>query len=346
MSNKRILLIGPFNPGQLPASLARAFELLGYDVFRFDSDRAYFEAGRGAGNRVVRRALRWIFWNRLNLSTMEVARCVRPAFILAIKGNYLHPGTIRRLRAELAIPFGNYYADNPYCGVPLSPRKSSAQRRDLLDALRAYSRVWIWERGMAQRLAADGVAAAYLPFGVDPEAFRPVSPGNCSECVDPHAVVFIGQHSAKREAHVGAIRRQSVALWGSRWDRAAGPFKGRHIIHRRPTFGAHCAELYAAAAVSLNVVDDLNMPGHNMRSFEIPASGGLMLSTYTAEQAEFFPEDEAALYYRDPAEIDGKIERALKDQAWAAGLRRTALALTENQHYIDRVRAMTTELGV
>ena len=41
---KRVLVVGPFSPGQLPVSFARAFERLGWEVFRFDSDRAYFEA--------------------------------------------------------------------------------------------------------------------------------------------------------------------------------------------------------------------------------------------------------------------------------------------------------------
>lgn len=344
--SKRILIIGPFNPGQLPASFARAFERLGYEVFRFDSDRAYFDAGRGARNRILRRALRPLLWTRLNLSTIEISRCIRPALVLAIKGTYLHPETVRRIRADLRIPFANYYPDNPSCGVPLNPRKPSTQRRDLLRVLREYTRVWIWERGMAERLRAAGAEAAYLPFGVDPEIFHPYPPATCSECGVRHQVVFIGQHSDKRELHVNEARHHSVALWGSRWNRAASTFNGRHRIHRAAAFGADCATLYSGASVSLNIVDDLNMPGHNMRTFEIPGGGGVMLSTYTAEQAEFFPEDEAALYYRDPGEIDDKIERVLKDRKWADTLRYRATTIAARHPYTDRVRSMVDELGL
>jgi spore maturation protein CgeB len=342
-SNRRVLIIGPFSPGQLAESFACAFAQLEYEVFRFDSDRAYFQAGRGAGNRALRRLLRRAFWNRVNRTTIEIIGCVRPAWVLVVKGAYLHPETIRHVRRTLGVPFANYYADNPYCGVPWNPRKPSAQRRDLIDALREYTRVWIWERGLARRLAADGAAADYLPFGVDPQVFEPREPAVCFECKCVHPVVFVGQHYDKRGAHLGAIRRHAVGIWGSRW---RSERNGHHVIHRRAAFAAECARLYSTAAVSLNVLADENTPGHNMRTFEIPGSGGLMLSTYTAEQAEFFPEDEAALYYRDPDEIDDKIDRVLQDPVWAETLRRHALAIATQHHYTERARAIVADLGV
>ncbi|MBI4514602.1 MAG: glycosyltransferase [Deltaproteobacteria bacterium] len=344
MSNRRVLLIGPFGPGQLPESFARAFERLGYEVFRFDSDRAYFEAGPGPGNRFVRRLLRRVLWERMNRSTCEIIRCVRPRFVLTVKGTYLHAETVARVRRELGVPFVNYYADNPYCGVPWNPRKSSTQRRDLIAVLREYTQVWIWERGMAQRLVTDGVAAGYLPFAVDPEISRPLTPAACAECGTRHEVIFIGQHCEKRQAHIGAVRQHSVALWGSRWQRAAAALNGQARIHQGAVFGADCAALYSSAALALNVVDDLNMPGHNMRTFEITGSGGLMLSTYTAEQAEFFPEDQAALYYREPAEIDDKIERIRGDRPWAARLRKNALALAAGHQYTERAQTIAANL--
>jgi hypothetical protein len=343
VSRRRVLIIGPFDSGQLPDSFGCAFERLGYEVFRFDSDRAYFEAGPGACNQLARRALRRLFWNSVNRSTLEIVRCVRPALVLTVKGAYLHPATIRRIRVDLGIPFGNYYADNPYCGVPWNPRKPSAQRRDLIDALREYTRVWIWERGLARQLEADGVAAGYLPFGVHPEIFQPRAPETCPECDDAHPVVFIGQHYAKREVHLAAVRRHAVAIWGSRWHRV---HNGHHVIHLHSAFANDCARLYSTAAVSLNVLADENTPGHNMRTFEIPASGGLMLATFTTEQAEIFPEDEAALYYRDPREIDDKIERAVKDRSWADALRQRALAVAANHHYTERAKIISAELGL
>lgn len=339
-----MFLIGPFGVGQLPESFARAFERLGFDVVRYDSDRAYFDAHPAARNQLIRRAIRPWLWRKMNAETLDLIRSSRPVFALAVKGTYLHAETIHRVRRELGVPFVNYYSDNPYCGVPWNPRKSSTQRRDLLQVLGAYTKVWIWEEGMADRLRADGVTAAYLPFGVDSELFQASTPAACAECGTNHEVVFVGQHSDKRERHLDAIRRHAAGLWGSRWHRAAKRFGGRHQIHTRPAFGTACAKIYAGAEVALNVVDDLNMPGHNMRTFEIPASGGLMLSSYTDDQAALFPQNEAALYYRDPAELDDQLDRVLGDKAWAARLRANAAAIAVTHDYRERAKVIAADL--
>jgi spore maturation protein CgeB len=349
MRATRLLLIGPFGSGHLADSYARAFERLGTDVVRFDSDRAYFEASAFAHNRFSRRALRPWLWGKVQRATLALARTVQPDAVMAVKCAFLDPETVRTVTRELGVPFVNYYPDNPYCGVPLNPRKTSAQRRNLIEVLKTYTHVWTWEPALTRRLQADGVAADYLPFGVDDEIFRPDATGpspSCGECAHDHRVVFIGQHSDKREAHLSAIRQHAVGVWGSRWSRAAARFNGRHTLHRASAFGGASAALYRAADVSLNVVDDLNMPGHNMRTFEITGSGGVMLASYTAEQAAIFPEGEAAAYYRTPDELDDLVRRLCEDRAWTARLRRNATAIAAEHSYGRRAAHVLAALGL
>ena len=345
----RLLMIGGFGPGQLPDSYARGFERRGLDVFRFDSDRAYFESAVFAHNPYFRRALRPLLWAKMHRATIAVARTVKPHAVMVVKGSYLDAQTVRSLRRELGVPFFNYYPDHPYCGVPLSPRKTSAQRRDLIDVLKEYTRVWTWEPALVARLQSDGVSAGYLPFGVDDEVFRPDAPGPpspCRACARDHRVVFVGQHSDKREAHLSAVREHPVGLWGNRWSRAAGRFRGLHAVHEEPAFGDTCAALYRSADVSLNVVDDLNMPGHNMRTFEIAGSGGVMLACHTAEQAAIFPPGEAAMYYHEPKELDDLLSRLCGDRPFAARLRRNAAAIASGHSYERRAASLMAELGL
>ncbi len=57
MANHKVLVIGPLNEGALAESYARAFERLGMEVVRFDSERAMIQASRFSGNRILRRVL-------------------------------------------------------------------------------------------------------------------------------------------------------------------------------------------------------------------------------------------------------------------------------------------------
>jgi spore maturation protein CgeB len=98
--------------------------------------------------------------------------------------------------------------------------------------------------------------------------------------------------------------------------------------------------------LSLNVLNAENLGGPNMRTFEIPGSGGVMLARYSAEQDEFFPENEAAVYYRSPAEIDNKIDWLLSDADLRARIRRNAARLAAEQTYDVRAALVLRECGL
>ncbi len=83
-----------------------------------------------------------------------------------------------------------------------------------------------------------------------------------------------------------------------------------------------------------------------MRTFEIPGSGGVMLARHSAAQDEFFPENEAAVYYRSPGEIDDKIELLLRDRELRAQIRRNAARLAAEQTYDVRAAQVLRECGL
>jgi spore maturation protein CgeB len=348
MANRKVLVIGTTNEGALPESYARAFERLGMDVVRFDFERALMRASHFTGNRILRRALRSVLWNTVNREAMEVAQSVRPALIFGVKCTFLHPETIRQIRKSVGAPFVNHYPDHPYIGIRWDPRQASALRRDLIEVLRQYSIVFMWERSLVERLQRDGVEAKYLPFAVDPELFRPQFGDEglyCETCHLTHDVAFVATYTRFRCAEVAAVRRHTVAIWGNNWPRKWKTISGQHRVHA-PVWGSPVGDIYARAAVSLNVLNAENLGGPNMRTFEVPGSGGVMLARYSAAQNEFFPENEAAVYYRSPEELDDKIECLLRDRELRECIRKTAARLAAAQTYDVRAAQVLRECGL
>ncbi len=351
MSHK-ILVIGPLSEGDLAESYARAFERLGMEVVRFDSDAAMAEASRFSGNRILRRVLERALWNAANREAIAVAERAKPDLIFAVKCAFFHAETVRRMRKSTGAPFVNHYPDHPYLGVRWVPKEASAPRRDLIEVLRQYSIVWMWERSLMERLRADGVEARFLPFAVDPEVFRPQASSDrnaeelrCDVCNAVHDVAFVAHYSRHRHAEVASIRRHRVAIWGRNWPRDWQTLSGQHRVHQ-PVRGREVSRIYARAQVSLNVLNAENLGGPNMRTFEIPASGGVMLARYSPEQCEFFPEGEAALYYRSPEEIDDKIDLLFRDHDLRARLRCNAVRLAAAQTYDVRAATVLRESGL
>ena len=348
MANRKILVIGPLNQTALAESYARAFERLGMEVVRFDSEVAMMQASRFTRNRILRRALRASLWNAVNREALQVAQQTRPALIFAVKCTFFHPETVRAIRKSLGVPFVNHYPDHPYIGIRYDPREASALRRDLIEVLREYSTVFMWERSLVERLRRDGVEAKYLPFAVDPELFRPQNAGEglvCAACGLKHDVAFVATYTRFRCDEVAAIRKHTVAIWGNNWPRKWRTLSGQHRAHD-PVWGSAVGDVYARAPLSLNVLNAENLGGPNMRTFEIPGSGGVMLARYSPEQAEFFPENEAAVYYRTPEELDDKIDALLGDAELRARIRRNAARLAAFQTYDVRAAEVLRECGV
>jgi spore maturation protein CgeB len=348
MPNHKILVIGPLNEGALAESYARAFERLGMEVARFDSKVALRQASRFAGNRILRRAMRSSLWNAVNREAAQVAQRVRPALIFALKCSFFHPETIGQIRKSTGAPFVNHYPDHPYIGIRWDPREASTLRRDLIEVFRQYSILWMWERSLVERLQRDGVEAKYLPFAVDPELFHPQSTSEglpCDACNVTHDVAFVATYSRYRCAEVAAIRKHTVAIWGSNWPRKWSTLSGQHRVHQ-PVWGSAVCKIMAKAAVSLNVLNAENLGGPNMRTFEIPGSGGVMLARYSPAQDEFFPEGEAAAYYRSPEELDAKLDDLLRDRDLRNRLRRNATRLAAAQTYDVRAATVLRECGL
>jgi spore maturation protein CgeB len=346
--NRKILVIGTTSTGALPESYACAFERLGMEVVRYDFERAILQASRFTGNRILRRALRPILWNAVNREVSEFAHNVRPALIFGVKCSFLHPETVREIRKSLGVPFVNHYPDHPYMGVRWNPKEPSALRRDLIEVLRQYSIVFMWERSLVERLRRDNVEAKYLTFAVDPELCRP-RPGSeglhCEACHTTHEVAFVATYTRFRCAKVAAVHRHTVAIWGNQWPRKWRTLSGQHRVHC-PVWGSAIGDIYARAPVSLNVLNAENLDGPNMRTFEVPGSGGVMLAHYSPAQDEFFPENEAAVYYRTPAEIDDKIEWLLADRELRARIRKNAATLAAEQTYDVRAAHVLRECGL
>ena len=323
--NRRILVIGPMQTGALAQSYARAFERLGMEVVRFDSERA-LQSQPYSGNRILRRVTRASAWNAVNREALNVARDTKPALIFAVKCTFFHAETIREIRRLTGAPFVNYYPDNPYIGLRLDPREASALRRDLIEVFRQYTMVFMWEHSLLQRLISDGVEARYVPFAVDPELFQPQAVICFRACTArsarrPHDRGLRRYLQPQPRAEVSCDLRvtplaSGAANWPSRWRTLTGQHRAHPAV-----CGQRGQRHLCSRHVSLNVLNAESLEGHNMRTFEIPASGGVMLARYTAAQDELFPENEAAAYYRSPGEMDDKIDASVRRSRLCARLR-------------------------
>jgi hypothetical protein len=230
---------------------------------------------------------------------------------------------------------------------PDSPYGAHTQRADVLGVLAAYDRVYVWGRQLVTRLKADGVAAAtYLPFAFDPGDYGAEGPVDTPSCGRSHAIAFIGQRYDKREAWLAALRGLDVGVWGLGWTRSEVVRAAGHCVHAGSVHGAAAGAIYRGTTLALNVLHADNVPGHNMRTFEIPPCGSVMLSEATEEIASFFEPDRACLLAADPAALRGQAERALADRSLTRALAEQGAQAAAPHTSQARVRTIVADLGV
>jgi spore maturation protein CgeB len=129
-----------------------------------------------------------------------------------------------------------------------------------------------------------------LRFGFAPDVhFRPES----ARVGHENHLVFIGGGDPQRTAMLKSVVKAGldVELWGGYWSGAH--WTGQARGHAEPS---EFRRLVAEAGINLCLVRRANRDGHSMRSFELPAVGGVVLAEDTDDHRDIFGKDGAVFF--------------------------------------------------
>lgn len=249
--------------------------------------------------------------------------------VLVFKGMFL---TVSALRDCRAVAAGSLWVNlNP--DDPLNTESRGAANQNTRETISGYDTYITWTPTNQSSLRAGGAKHILsVPFGYDPSTHYPW-PG-----LDPDlagCATFVGTWDRKREELLSHIADLPIRIFGWGWDRISrrSPLRGK--VFARNLYGADLRRVITSSRISINMLRSQNATSHNMRTFEIPAMGGLMLTQRTAEQGTFFPEGAACLMYGDPDELRGQVRMALDDQDFN-GVRQAGLERAIGHSYRDR----------
>lgn len=331
---RSFLIVGYRRPGALELAYARALarqQLPVVDHFDIEAPETLLARHRLAA-RLTERL-------RCHLAGGSLFRFLRRSpgryeAIVVVKGMTLTRGWLARCRKVTpAATWINLNPDDPF-GDPAA----GTTNRHVRGSIRDFDLYVTWSPRLVPALQAAGCAHVLaLPFGYDAEAhFRPTA--LCAELED--VVTFVGAWDRRREQLLTEVADFPIRIYGQDWDRVrhGSPLRGK--VCPGNLFGAALRSVVASSRASLNILRPQNTGSHNMRTFEIPAMGGLMLTTASEEQARFFPPGEASLDYRDASDLREKLRQVLQGGIDARHLKESAMALCHRQDYDARARTL------
>lgn len=292
-----ILIVGNPDPIHVGSHLYRAARTCDWPVTLCDTTAAYKAAWplrqinwRLRGHRPARLAA----FSRHVLDTCET---FRPACMITTGLAPLNRDGLQAI-TQMGIPRLNYLTDDPWNPVHHAPW--------FLRTLPLYDHVFSPRKRNMDDLKRLGCRVSYLPFAYDPEQHAPPAPLTPDEQVRFDCdVVFAGGADRDRMPYLAALIREgfNVALYGGYWDKnpETRPYARGHAdtaVLRKAITGAR---------IALCMVRRANRDGHVMRTFEVPATGGCMLTEDTDEHRALFGADgENVVYF---STIPGMIEK-------------------------------------
>jgi spore maturation protein CgeB len=295
----RILIVGSDKIYAIENFYKKYLSELGEDVKLFTAQNYFYEYyQKSIINKLLYRAsLSGIITKINNLFISEVKQ-FKPDIIWIFKGMEITPESLEWARQN-DIKLVNYNPDNPFI---FSGRGSGNQ--NVTNAIPLYNLHFTYNLAVKKKMETDfNVQTEFLPFGYDLENDLYLS---CSRQEEILKVCFAGNPDKERVAFLENMASSGIQIdvFGNNWSRFV---KHAGIKVFEPVYGDEFWRVLARYRVQLNLMRVHNIDSHNMRSFEVPAVGGIMLAPDTVEHKLFFKDGQQAFWFSN---IKAAVEKA------------------------------------
>ena len=120
---------------------------------------------------------------------------------------------------------------------------------------------------------------------------------------------FIGHYREDRAELISVVSKmykKNFCLVGKKWERLNHLKRDSTLFPA--AYGPPFSEIVAEAPLQLGLLNSENRDEHTARSFEIPASGGLLLAEDTPEHRDIFKSEDNALFFKTTGDLLKQIE--------------------------------------
>lgn len=262
---------------------------LGIKVSRFLAPNLfydYYEAN--TANKVLFKLGFSRIYLSINNQFKSVVEARKPDIVWIFKGMELFPESLDWVRKR-KIKLVNYNPDNPFL---FSGRGSG--NGNITNSIGLYDLHFTYNSEIKMTLERNFSAKTYfLPFGfeVNQDIYD-----HCSFLPEIVQVCFLGNPDIYRASFINKIAKAgiSIAVFGHDWNKFV---RSNNVDVRGAVYGKNQWEILRRYRIQLNLMRPHNQNSHNMRSFEVPGIGGIMLAPDTSEHQSFFKNNEEAFFF-------------------------------------------------
>ena len=225
-----------------------------------------------------------------------------PDILWVFKGMEILPDTLNWAKKQ-GIKIINYNPDNPF----IFSGKGSGNK-NVTNSIPLYHQHLTYDREVAKRISQDlNIETHILPFGFDISADLY---SICENQEEIKKVCFIGNPDRHRVNFLNSIAKAGISIdvYGHNWERFKLDSK---IQAKGAVYNNQYFSVLRKYRVQLNIMRQHNLNSHNMRTFEAPAVGAIMLAPHTPDHIAFFKDGEDFFSYKNTEECVSVINKIL-----------------------------------
>jgi spore maturation protein CgeB len=262
---------------------------LGAEVSLFTAQNYFYEYyNKSVLNKLFYKSALSGIIGRINGLFKAAIERFRPNIIWVFKGMEIMPESLKWAKSR-KIKLVNYNPDNPFIFSG-----AGSGNRNVIEAVPLYDLHFTYNLAIKEKLEKDyRIKTVFLPFGFD------LNDALFRTCADQGEIVrlcFAGNPDRGRAEFVKNMARAGLQIdvFGHHWNHF---IKDSSVRIYPPQYGDEFWKVLRRYRVQLNLMRPHNESSHNMRTFEIPAVGGIMLAPDTREHRLFFTDRQEVILF-------------------------------------------------
>jgi spore maturation protein CgeB len=246
-----------------------------------------------------------------------------PKTVLVFKGMEIQPKTLQWIKSK-GIQVVNYNPDSPFI---FSGRGSG--NKNVTNSITLYNSYITYNKTINKELENRAVKSEIIPFGFDVNGFKYKDLEEKDEVLK---LCFLGNADKFRIDFLEQLAQKGVKIdvYGENWTSRRLHV---NISIFGPKYGAEFWSTLQKYALQLNLLRPHNLDSHNMRSFDIPGAGGIMLAPKTPDHQTYFSESSEVFLFSDVNEAHQQIQFILQLSFSERNKIRQAARLKAKEHH-------------
>lgn len=293
----KILLVGSFFYDMYAPAFAYGFRQLGHEVVEIDYEQYHLKGSSplvSFHNRFQDRYHYGLLMRRYNKAIIDAVQQAKPDMVFLYRCYHIFNCTLKTIKGKSIIM--SYNNDDPFSGVP-----SKSYYRYHIGNATLCDLNYVYRKKNIADYKAIGLnnTKVLLPY-YQSDVNKPI------ECEKDIEIAFVGHYEADgRDVMIKRLQDEGlpILLYGGNLWKQSPCYQDLSKVYQGEVRGEAYNRLLNRVKVLLVFFSKHNHDTYTRRCFEIPAAKGVMLSEYTDDMNELYPDNESAVYFRNEEEL-------------------------------------------